>query len=102
MESTETEVGTRSKPPAVGDIVLFCVDDSPTELRPFLVTHIGDPGIVSGTLFFHSEDDRHLRWVRTHAKLTPARDQPTCWVVAALWGLGVGNWCFRRDKGDPS
>jgi hypothetical protein len=81
--------------PAVGDIVLFCLDDNPLELRPLLITRVSEPDLVSGTIFFHDEEDRHLRWVHAHAKLTPAREQPTCWVPQALRGEGVGNWRFK-------
>lgn len=84
--------------PAVGDIVLFMVDDSPETFRPFLLTRVTDPTLVSGTLFFHNEEDRHLRWVRNHAKLTPTREQTTCWVQSALRGSNLGNWRYRTEQ----
>lgn len=84
--------------PAVGDIVLLCVDTSPMEYRPLLVTHVIESTLVSGTLFFHDEADRHLRWVQNHAKLSPSREQATCWVHSALHGDGLGNWHYRTEE----
>lgn len=84
--------------PAVGDITLLLVDDDPETFRPFLVTHVVNPTLVSGTLFFRTEDDRHLRWVRNHARLAPSREQTTCWVPSALRGSSLGNWRYRTEQ----
>lgn len=98
MTTSEEHASKADRWPALGEIVLFCLDLAPLELRPMLVTRVVDIDLISGTLFFHTEEDRHLRWVHTHAKLTPSREQPVCWVPQALRGEGLGNWRYLQQQ----
>lgn len=89
-------MGLSENLPAIGDIVLFCIDEELQRWRPLLVVDLEASGKISGELFLHHEKDRALQWPRKLFYILD-KNSRTQWVSGVSRGLTLGCWRLTTD-----